>query len=160
MILDTDLYELIRAFSSKISRQMQVNWDDLTQQSVVKVLAFKGGEFHNFKGWMWRVIRNEAVSMIRAEGRDYPAGHLNDDAIALGLNIDISSIEQGYASAENRIRIEAALDSMSEIERHVVILRADGFSVNETAQRLNLSSDMVKKHHYRVRTRLRTSDLV
>jgi len=160
MTFDSDTYELIRAFASKISRQMQVDWDDLTQQSVVKVLAFPGGDFQNFRGWLWMVIRNEAVSMIRAEGRDYPAGHLNDDAVALGLNIDISSIEDGFVAAENRMRIQKALDSMSEVERSVLLTRGSGFSVSETAERLNLSVDMVKKHHYRVRKRMQTSDSI
>jgi RNA polymerase sigma-70 factor (ECF subfamily) len=68
----------------------------------------------------------------------------------------ITAPELEYVAAELRSRVTEALQSLSERQRQVFILREwRGMSISETATTLGCSENSVKQHHFRAMQALR-----
>jgi RNA polymerase sigma-70 factor (ECF subfamily) len=68
----------------------------------------------------------------------------------------ITGPESEYVAAELRSRVAGALQSLSERQRQVFILREwRGMSISETAVTLGCSENSVKQHHFRAMRALR-----
>jgi RNA polymerase sigma-70 factor (ECF subfamily) len=68
----------------------------------------------------------------------------------------ISAPEVEYVAEELRSRVAEALQSLSERQRQVFILREwRGMSIRETAITLGCSENSVKQHHFRAMQALR-----
>ncbi len=68
----------------------------------------------------------------------------------------ITGPEAGYVATELRERIAGALQTLSERQRQVFILREwRGMSISETAVTLGCSENSIKQHHFRAMRELR-----
>ena len=75
---------------------------------------------------------------------------------AAGRDDDITAPEAEIVAAELRSKVADALQSLSERQRQVFILREwRGMTINETAQTLGCSQNSVKQHHFRALRTLR-----
>ena len=73
-----------------------------------------------------------------------------------GRDDGVSAPEVEYVAAELRSRVAEALQSLSERQRQVFILREwRGMSIRETATTLGCSENSVKQHHFRAMQALR-----
>jgi RNA polymerase sigma-70 factor (ECF subfamily) len=69
----------------------------------------------------------------------------------------VTAPEVEYVAGELRDKVSEALQSLSERQRQVFILREwRGMSIKETAQILGCSENSVKQHHFRALRELRT----
>ena len=75
---------------------------------------------------------------------------------ATGRDDDITAPEAEIVATELRSKVADALQSLSERQRQVFILREwRGMTINETAQTLGCSENSVKQHHFRALRTLR-----
>ena len=75
---------------------------------------------------------------------------------ASGRDDDISAPEAALVAGELRNRIAGAMQSLSERQRQVFILRKwRGMTIRETAETLGCSENSVKQHHFRALRALR-----
>ena len=75
---------------------------------------------------------------------------------ASGRDDDISAPEAALVAGELRNRVAGALQSLSERQRQVFILREwRGMTIRETAETLGCSENSVKQHHFRALRTLR-----
>ena len=75
---------------------------------------------------------------------------------ANGRDDDISAPEAALVAEELRNRVSGALQSLSERQRQVFILREwRGMTIRETAETLGCSENSVKQHHFRALRTLR-----
>jgi RNA polymerase sigma-70 factor (ECF subfamily) len=71
-------------------------------------------------------------------------------------NDGVTAPEVQYVAAEIRARVADALQSLSDLQRQVFILREwRGMSIRETAVTLDCSENSVKQHHFRAMRALR-----
>lgn len=71
-------------------------------------------------------------------------------------NDGVTAPEAQYVAAEIRTRVADALQSLSDLQRQVFILREwRGMSIKETAVTLDCSENSVKQHHFRAMRALR-----
>lgn len=99
----------------------------------------------NKRSFLFRLAHNLAIDHARAERR-------RRDVFEDG--VDASDADSAEPSAESRLldreklaRIAAAVEAMPLRCRQVfVLIKLDGLSVAETADRLGVSQDMVRKH--------------
>jgi len=145
----------------RVARKMSKNpWDadDLVQQTVLKAFIHLD-QFRfeaSFTSWLTSIAMNElrkihrrpitaltqAMDMRALEGLAV-AGHNDSPAVA-------------YERLENARVLHAGLDRLSASYRMVVRLRdLCGLSVQETAQRLSISTAAAKTLHHRARKKLR-----
>jgi len=93
---------------------------------------------------LFRSQHDEPVDTTEYEVPDNP----RDDGI--------TAPEVQYVAAEIRSRVAAALQSLSDLQRQVFILREwRGMSIKETAVTLDCSENSVKQHHFRAMRALR-----
>lgn len=110
--------------------------------------------------WLTRIVINQALMQQRRLGREVPwedePASENELSLELGAHETVASPEDEVARLQLRRQLEAAIDLLPPIYRIVFILRAvHGLSVEETAQGLEVSQDVVKTRYLRARTRLR-----
>lgn len=99
----------------------------------------------NKRAFLFRLARNLAVDHARAERRH---------GALFGTNMDTRHVPSEEPSAETRLldrekvrRLAAAVELMPLRCRQVfVLIKLDELSVPETAERLGISQDMVRKH--------------
>ena len=107
---------------------------------------------HRFFSWIYRIAMNEALNVLRRNGRDQP---IEEDAefegpAALGP-------ESQASEAENARRIQKALLGMKPADRAVIALRHfSECSYEEIAQILEIDVKTVKSRLFEARTRMRT----
>jgi RNA polymerase sigma-70 factor (ECF subfamily) len=164
--------QLMRRYNRLLFRAARgIVADDGEAQDVVQetyLRAFVG--LDTFRGdaslgtWLTRIAINQALSQQRKLGRlvaweDEQATQESDmsasdrptapDAVA-------PSPEQEAARRQMQRRLEQAVDALPPIYRSVFMLRAvEGLSVEDTAQALQVSSDVVKTRFLRARAMLR-----
>jgi RNA polymerase sigma-70 factor (ECF subfamily) len=93
---------------------------------------------------LFRSQHDEPVDTMEYEIPDNP----RDDGV--------TAPEVQYVAAEIRSRVADALQSLSELQRQVFILREwRGMSIKETAVTLDCSENSVKQHHFRAMRALR-----
>ena len=124
---------------------------------------------HGFRGdaalgtWLTRILINQALTQQRRLGRlvmwtedvasgesDMPSDPLSGDPM--------ESPEDQLARLQVRRQLEQAIGTLPPMYRSVFILRAvHGLSVEDTAQGLELSPDVVKTRFLRARAQLRSA---
>ena len=106
---------------------------------------------HRFFSWIYRIAMNEALNLLRRNGRDQP---IEEDAEFEGP----ASLgpEHQAAEAQNARRIQEALLGMKPADRAVIALRHfSECSYEEIAQILEIDVKTVKSRLFEARTRMR-----
>lgn len=130
--------------------------DELVQETYVRALAgahtFVGG---NLKGWLFRILQNTHIDMRRRNRRQPAAGDydISDDAVeaTLARNSPRADELRGLVTEE----IEAALASLSEDARTIILLDLEGFTESEVAEVIDCPVGTVKSRLSRARAILR-----
>jgi RNA polymerase sigma-70 factor (ECF subfamily) len=161
---------LIRATYADVyalSRRMLADPDeaaDATQEVFVRVmrsvLGFRGDSA--FGTWLHRVTVNVCLTALRKRSRARHAG-LVAGHMPFGLPDDESSLAAGgplpdeaAATADLAARSEAALATLPEDARAVVVLRdIEGLSTKEVAELLGVTETVVKVRLHRAHAKLR-----
>jgi RNA polymerase sigma-70 factor (ECF subfamily) len=87
---------------------------------------------------------------------DAPVGTMDYEIPDNPRDDGITAPEVQYVAAEIRSRVADALQSLSELQRQVFVLREwRGMSIRETAVTLDCSENSVKQHHFRAMRALR-----
>lgn len=137
--------------------------EDVLQETLLKgfthISEFKGNS--QLSTWLVRIGMNEAIMMLRKRRHDVP---LAED-IGSGRRAEeaVSMLQAGKGETDTRIvrtelgsLLSKALRRLPARARQVLHLRyLEGYSVEETAQRLNLSHGSVKAYASRSRAKLR-----
>ena len=106
---------------------------------------------HRFFSWIYRIAMNEALNLLRKNGRDQP---MDEDAEFEGP--ETSSPERQASAAEDARRIQKALLGMKPADRAVIALRHfSDCSYEEIAQILEIDVKTVKSRLFEARTRMR-----
>lgn len=137
--------------------------EDVVQETLLKgfthISEFKGNS--QLSTWLVRIGINEAIMTLRNRRRDVP---LADDPGAGGIGEETASIiKNGNYEPDPRITrtelgnlLNKALRRLPARARQVLHLRyLEGYSIEETASRLNLSHGSVKAYACRSRAKLR-----
>jgi RNA polymerase sigma-70 factor (ECF subfamily) len=106
---------------------------------------------HRFFSWIYRIAMNEALNVLRRNGRDQP---IEEDAEFEGP----ASLgpEHQAAAAEDSRRVQKALLGMRPADRAVIALRHfSECSYEEIAQILEIDVKTVKSRLFEARTRMR-----
>ena len=143
--------------------------DDAEAQDAVQeawLRAFTG--LHAFRGdaslgtWLTRIVINQALVQQRRLGRvvlwneDVESRESAMQKDPLGGD-GMESPEDQVARLQVRRQLEEAIDMLPPIYRSVFLLRAvHGLSVEDTAQGLEVSADVVKTRFLRARAQLRS----
>jgi len=135
--------------------------EDLVQETYVRALQsadqFTPGT--NLKAWLFRILRNAFISVYRRRRHDPTVGGL--DTVDLGA---AGSDEPAWFRGDielDRLRgvvaeeIEAALMSLTEDARTVVLLDLEGLTEGEVADVLGCAVGTVKSRLARARAALR-----
>ena len=129
--------------------------EDLVQETFARGLAggagFKPGG--NLKAWLFRILRNAFLDLKRRDGRS-PIRALSE-----GYDVE-SGADRGCEPEQLRHlqaqELDAALASLSEEHRSVVLLEVEGFSEHEIAEVMNCAAGTVKSRLSRARAALRS----
>lgn len=137
--------------------------EDVVQETLLKgfthISEFKGKS--QLSTWLIRIGINEAIMTLRSRRRDVP---LADDPSTGSIAEETASmIKNGHYETDSRIVrtelgtiINKALRRLPARARQVLHLRyLEGYSIKETASRLNLSHGSVKAYACRSRAKLR-----
>jgi RNA polymerase sigma-70 factor, ECF subfamily len=138
---------------------------DATQEVFVRVmrsvLGFRGES--SFGTWLHRVTVNVCLTALRKRAQARAAGTVaGGSPFALpgdepALASTATSPESAAETADLAARSEAALATLSEDARAVVVLRdLEGLSTKEVAELLGVSESVVKVRLHRAHARLRT----
>jgi RNA polymerase sigma-70 factor (ECF subfamily) len=152
--------DALYAFAWRLSRNDQVA-EDLVQDTMFRCLS-RGQGFvpgSDLKAWLFRILRNAFLDLRRREGRapvrtmaELPEpGDVHDDALP-------SPAGAGNVDQLRRLvarDIDAALDSLSDDHRMVVLLDLEGFSEQEIADVVACAPGTVKSRLARARAALR-----
>lgn len=113
--------------------------------------------------WLVRIAINQALGQRRKLGRlvpwdEEPGAEESDmPERAPGDSVPPATPEDEAARGQLRRRLEAAIDLLPPIYRCVFLLRAvQGLGVEDTAEALQVSQDVVKTRYLRARALLRT----
>ena len=128
--------------------------EDIAQETFIK--AFQAiGRYQaqaKFSTWLLRITTNSAIDYLRKANRQM-AQSLDED----GIQVDITDqqIETGDHLDLNR-RLKNALSDLSDVERLAITMKHhQGFSIDETAQVLNINSNACKQTIFRAVQKLR-----
>lgn len=136
--------------------------EDVLQETLLKgfthISEFKGNS--QLSTWLVRIGMNEAIMTLRKRRHDVP---LVDDPSSGGRVEETASLQAGKGETDSRIvrtelgsLLNKALRHLPARARQVLHLRyLEGCSIEETAQRLNLSRGSVKAYACRSRAKLR-----
>ena len=126
---------------------------DVTQNVFLKV-AEHLDDFdpqYRFFSWIYRIAVNEALNMLRRNGRDEPL----DDEVELP-DERTGSPEQQFGESQVKRQVWQALMGMSTNDRTVLVLRHfSECSYKEIGQILDLDEKTVKSRLFEARHRLR-----
>ncbi len=136
--------------------------EDLVQETYARALrpgaGFRPGS--DLRAWLFRILRNAFLDGRRREARA-PIESAGDEDV--GARPDVAAEDQllrGDAELERLRRvvgeeIEAALDSLSEDARTVILLDLEGLAEAEIAEVMGCAPGTVKSRLFRARAVLR-----
>jgi len=105
-----------------------------------------------FRSWLLTIARHVVIDDARMHR---PTTPLDDAGIRTSLRDTAPSPEDRAIAADERERIEAALDQLPDRQRQIVELRLIGLRGAEIASVLGMSVGAVKIAHFRAYSRLR-----
>lgn len=124
--------------------------EDLTSQVFTRAFAaiprYVEG---SFRGWLFQIARNTLIDAFR---RQRPVDPLDP---TLALEDGSTRIEEHVIAAEAREQLHAALGDLGEPQRSIMLLRLQGLSGREIAERLGMSLEATRSAQYRAMTRLK-----
>ncbi len=115
-----------------------------------------------FSTWLYRIVYNKAVDLLRRRGREEPWPE--DEDLAPTAEDDRRSHEPSWArppdeillGREARMALDASLDALTPLQRAVFELReVEARPTGEVAEILDLTPGAVRVHLHRARLRLR-----
>jgi RNA polymerase sigma-70 factor, ECF subfamily len=123
-----------------------------------KLCQFKGNS--KFSSWLIRITLNESFLILRRRRTSTPLEIVLESKDLWSLPLQISdwrpNPEQLFGEAELQRFLRSALSRLRPILRAVFVLREiEGYSIAETAEILNLTSNVVKVRHHRAKLQLR-----
>jgi RNA polymerase sigma-70 factor, ECF subfamily len=136
--------------------------EDLVQETYVR--AFRGAagftRGSNLRAWLFRILRNAFLDLRRREGRAPPGPAAGDEAEGRPDPTAAEGWLRGDAELERLRRvvgeeIEAALRTLSEDGRTVVLLDLEGLDEAEIAEVMGCAPGTVKSRLSRARAVLR-----
>jgi len=133
--------------------------EDLVQETYLRALAsaYQFTPGRNLKAWLFRILRNGFLSRRRREARNPTEGGLDADTVD-------AVAEGGWLRGDaelDRMRrlvgeeLEAALRTLSEDGRTIILLDLEGFTETESASLLGCAVGTVKSRLSRARAALR-----
>ncbi|MEQ8392691.1 MAG: RNA polymerase sigma factor [Thalassospira sp.] len=122
---------------------------DLTQETFVRISEYKGqGKAHDVvhaRSYLYRVAHNLAIDYVRAQKRNPISG--TDDRNLESIPNNAPSPEQIVGEQSELDYVKRALGELPEKTRNIFILvRVDGLTYRQTAEKLNISDSSVQKH--------------
>jgi RNA polymerase sigma-70 factor (ECF subfamily) len=123
---------------------------DATQNAFVKAYEKLGtyDRHHRFFSWIYRILRNECLNVLRARRRRESLVPL-DTAVAASSPLDVLQV------AERKARVNAALLALSPDYREVIAARYfAGLSYQEMSAALEIPEKTVKSRLHTARQRL------
>lgn len=160
MITTRNNQRLFRAAWSVVRNESDA--EEVVQEAYLK--AF--GKMASFTGksslstWLTRIVLNTALDRLRMAQRRKTDLISQDvavlDAYRESHSLALSSPEHALMRQELAVSLQHAIGQLKEEYRSVFVLRdLEGMSVEETAQALSLSTDVVKTRLSRARKKLR-----
>lgn len=139
---------------------------DAYVQAYERLADYRGP--NSFAAWLGRIALNKSYDRLRDRGKVVPldaaprsASGRNKDIVTMTSDRIVSSLpdpERLAASEDLRRLIEAAVDGLPLEFRTVFVLRAiEGFSVEETANQLDIPATTVRTRYHRARRQLRVA---
>jgi len=128
---------------------------DISQEAVVRAYKYmkKFKKTKSFKNWIYKITANAAYDFLRKQRSDR---NLIAEKERIGLESK-SSPEEFYQNRETKEKIEFCLRYLTPKERAVYMLRdVREFSIKETSQTLNISSQSVRTHLSRAKKKIRS----
>lgn len=122
--------------------------EDLVAEAFTKVWTKieEGIEIENFRGYMYRSVRNECLSYLRSKKE------------TIGLDNIPEVDEETIDTSERDAKLWKAIDELPEKCRQVFLLsKRDGLSNEEIAQHMGISIKTVKNQITKAFSRLRES---
>lgn len=122
--------------------------EDVVQETFISAWQWldSGGETDNFKSFMYRSVRNTAISHLRREDR----------YVALDMGEFENVSDEIIDTSERDARIWTAIDKLPATCREVFLMsKRDGLTNEEIAEELNISINTVKNHIAKAYNRLR-----
>jgi RNA polymerase sigma factor (sigma-70 family) len=118
--------------------------EDALQQALLRAwIALRdGAEVGEVRAWLYRIVHNSAVSMLRR------ARH---DCVELNEAVDAAAPEGGAESRLVVAELFAGLAALPEPQRQAILLTAGGSSHSEAAVTLGLTDGAVRGLVYRAR---------
>jgi RNA polymerase sigma-70 factor (ECF subfamily) len=143
------LYNLARYLTGSAT-----DGEDLVQETYVRALgALARFDGRNLKAWLFKILRNAFIDLYRKQ-RQHPTSALDMegpvDADLLRDDLEINQLRNLVAS-----EIEAALMTLSDEARTVVLLDLEGLTEVEVAEVLGCAVGTVKSRLSRARMMLR-----
>lgn len=120
--------------------------EDLVEEAFVKAwqVVESGREIDNFKGYMYRSVRNECISFLRNRKEQ------------VGLEFVPEVDEETVDTSERDAKIWEAIDKLPERCREVFLMsKRDGLTNEEIAEELNISIKTVKNQMTKAFAKLR-----
>ncbi len=120
--------------------------EELAQEAFVRAIRNRP---NNPRSWLYTV----AANLVRDEGRRIAVRrhHLR---LVVSSVTDEAAADEELVRRQRQERIQAALAELSEHDRHALMLKEEGFSYDEIAERLGLSAGSMGTTLARARKRL------
>jgi RNA polymerase sigma-70 factor (ECF subfamily) len=104
----------------------------------------------SFRGWLYAIARNLVIDEFR---RQKPTSSLE---AAGHIPIDQPGLDEQVIAADARAQLHGALNQLGTVQREVVLLRLQGLTGKEIADRMAMSHEAIKSAQYRAFAKLRT----
>jgi RNA polymerase sigma-70 factor (ECF subfamily) len=142
------LYNLARYLTNKPEAA-----EDLVQETFLRALRAAPKLEHDadLKPWLFRVLRNAFLDRCRSEKKHRGNVSLEDDAPIAGPFDGELEVLRGAAARD----IEAAVKSLSDDGRTVLLLDLEGFTETEIAEIMDCPLGTVKSRLMRARAHVR-----
>lgn len=162
--LVTTYWEILNFLARRILNEPS-NANDCVQEAFIKAINkihdFEGKG--SFKGWLRRIVVNEALMMLRKEKarKEDSIDELLNGFDEFGKYIQIYqgeplSLDVLQESEEVRTQVRNAIDKLPEKFRITLVLRdIEGYTTKEAAEITNTSEENVKVRLHRARLALR-----
>jgi RNA polymerase sigma-70 factor (ECF subfamily) len=143
--------EIERFFLSRVNGNPEIA-QDLTSQVFTRALAalprYTDG---SLRGWLYQIARNLLIDSHR---RQQPASSLDGAEVA---GSGEPALDDQVIAEEARIQLHTALDALGEPQRSILLLRLQGHTGPEIAERLGISHEAMKSAQYRAMAKLRVA---